>query len=126
MIAKSMSEPLWSPSRERMERTNLSRFIGQVRTSGGAGWEQQAIDYEALYEWSVVEPARFWQAMWDFGGIRASRGGGPVVVDLDRMPGAKFFPNVSLNFAENLLCRGSGPGPAMIFTSETGATRTVT
>src|SRR5207237_2775770 len=60
-----------------------------------------------------------------FGGIRASHRGGPVVVDLDRMPGARFFPNVRLNFAENLMFRGSGQAPAIISKSETAATRTL-
>ena len=40
--------------------------------------------------------------MWEFGGIRGTMGE-RVVADLDRMPGATFFPDATLNFTENLL-----------------------
>jgi acetoacetyl-CoA synthetase len=117
-----MSEPLWTPPVERVRRANLLRFGVQVKER----WRSwMNLDYAQLYEWSISEPAEFWQSVWDFGGIRASLRGGPAVVDLDRMPGARFFPHVRLNFAENLLFRASGREPAIIFRSETGATRTV-
>ncbi len=119
-----MPEPLWIPSRERIQRSNLFRFWLEALGSRGPRGEVATLDYATLYRWSIDEPAKFWQAMWDFGGIRASLGGGPVAVDLDQMPGARFFPHVTLNFAENLL-RGSGKEPAIIFRSETSATRTM-
>jgi acetoacetyl-CoA synthetase len=119
-----MSEPLWVPSADRIRRANLVRFIVQA-TARWPSCERMNIDYRQLYEWSINQPAEFWQSMWEFGGIRASVGPGRVVVDLDRMPGARFFPNVSLNFAENLLFRGSGQAPAIIFKSEDGVTRTL-
>jgi acetoacetyl-CoA synthetase len=119
-----MPEPLWTPSIERIRRANLVRFVALVherwRSCG-----RMNVDYARLYEWSISEPAEFWESMWDFSGIRASVSGGPVVVDLDRMPGARFFPNVRLNFAENLLFRSSGREPAIIFRSENGTTRTM-
>src|SRR5205823_1134463 len=121
---RSMSEPLWKPSPEGIRRANLVQFVHQAQ-GRWRSCERMNIDYAQLYEWSIAEPAEFWQSMWDFGGIRASLRGGPVVVDLDRMPGARFFPNVRLNFAENLMFRGSGQAPAIIFKSETGATRTL-
>lgn len=120
-----MSDPLWTPSSERIFNSNLVRFARQIdgpRWSYGAG---APIEYRRVYDWSIARPDEFWQAMWEFAGIRASLKGGPVAVGLDRMPGARFFPNVRLNFAENLLFRGSGTSPAIIFKSETGATRTV-
>ncbi len=120
-----MSEPLWTPSSQRILDSNLVRFARQIdspRWSYGVG---APIEYRRLYEWSISRPDEFWQAMWEFAGVRASLKGGPVVEDLDRMPGARFFPHVRLNFTENLLFRGSGPAPAILFKSETGATRTV-
>jgi acetoacetyl-CoA synthetase len=38
------------------------------------------------------------------------------------MPGARWFPEIKLNFAENLL-RRPGPGPAIIFRGENGSRR---
>jgi acetoacetyl-CoA synthetase len=121
-----MSEPLWTPSPERIARTNLVRFCWEARRPDGTTWDRDTHpDYADVYDWSIAQPAQFWQAMWKFAGIRASFDGGPVVVDLDRMPGARFFPEARLNFAENLLFRNSTSGPAIIFKSETGASRTV-
>ena len=119
-----MPEPLWTPSIERIRRANLVRFVAQGQGRWRSG-DQMNVDYAQLYEWSISEPAEFWQSMWEFAGIRASLRDGPVVVDLDRMPGARFFPNVRLNVAENLMFRSSGQEPAIIFRSENGTTRTM-
>ena len=105
-----MPAPLWTPSPERIARANLTVF-GQGRP------------YAELYDWSVRNPIEFWTAMWDFGGIRGERGS-RVAVDLDRMPGARFFPEATLNFAENCL-RRTDEGPAILSRSETGPVRTM-
>jgi len=102
--------PLWTPSPERIAAANLTRF------GKGAA-------YRDLYDWSVAEPAAFWNAMWDFGGIVGHKGA-RVVSHLDRMPGATFFPDARLNFAENVL-REDGDGAAIILRSEAGDTRTM-
>ena len=62
--------------------------------------------------------------MWDFGGVRGSMGD-RVVVDLDRMPGATFFPDATLNFADNLLT-DRGDSVAVIFKGEDRPLRTMT
>ncbi|HET7617208.1 MAG TPA: acetoacetate--CoA ligase [Vicinamibacterales bacterium] len=108
-----MSSPLWVPSPERRARTNMTAFIERVRERCGV----PVAGYEDLYAWSLREPFRFWDAMWDFGGIVASQRGDRVVEDFDRMPGARFFPGARLNFAENAL-RRKGSDPAMIFHGE--------
>jgi acetoacetyl-CoA synthetase len=95
----STTKPLWEPSRERIERANLSRFIKFV----SAQYDVTLDGWADLYDWSVRHPERFWVAVWDFCGIRASGDREPVLVDADRMPGARWFPDVRLNFAENLL-----------------------
>ena len=56
--------------------------------------------------------------MWTFAGVRGTMGE-RVVDDLDRMPGARFFPDARLNFAENLL-RRTDDRPAIIFNGENG------
>ena len=94
-----MTQALWTPSQARIERANLSRFIRYVENEV----EAQVSDYISLYEFSIRHPERFWTAVWDFCGIRASGEREPVLVDEERMPGARWFPNVRLNFAQNLL-----------------------
>lgn len=80
-----------------------------------------SLDYPGLYDWSVREPAQFWEAVWRFTGIRASEPYRSVLEHGDRMPGARWFEGAALNFADNLLAGGEGrSGPAIVFVSETG------
>jgi acetoacetyl-CoA synthetase len=80
-------------------------------------------DYAALHAFSIDRPADFWRAMWTFGDIRGEMGD-RIVVDFDRMPGARFFPDARLNFAENVL-RLRDDTPALIFNGEGQRHRTV-
>jgi acetoacetyl-CoA synthetase len=74
-------------------------------------------DYADLWSWSVADLEGFWRALWDFCGIAAERQGKRVLVDADRMPGARFFPDARLNFARNLLQR-RGREDAIVFRGE--------
>ncbi|MEO5896906.1 MAG: acetoacetate--CoA ligase [Vicinamibacterales bacterium] len=104
--------PQWSPTPERIARSRITGFMRYVEQQ----WRIAVPDYPALYEFSIGRPDAFWQSVWEFCGIVGS-GGNRVVVDLDRMPGARFFPDARLNFTENVL-RQSGDGPALIFNGE--------
>jgi acetoacetyl-CoA synthetase len=79
---------------------------------------------EALYTWSVKEPAKFWDAVWDFCGIIGSRPSPVVLADSATMPGARWFPGAQLNFAQNLL-RHTDDRSACVFWAEGRGTRTV-
>ena len=108
-----MTEPLWTPSRERLKSARLGRFMAEIR----AAWGVEAADYGALHAWSVAEPAQFWHSMWDFAGIVGDGPGARIVIDGDRMPGARWFPDARLNYAENLL-RRRDEADAMVFWGE--------
>ncbi len=108
-----MSEPLWRPSIEDVENSSLERFRQYVNETCSAN----LADYAGLHAFSIERQEAFWNAVWDFCGIKASAKGERVVVDADRMPGAKFFPDARLNFAENLLSRRDET-PALIFRGE--------
>ncbi len=96
-----MSGPLWQPSDARIAEANLTAFMQRLKAEKGLDFA----DYDALYDWSIDDLEGFWTAVWDFCGVIADEARGPVVVDADRMPGAAFFPEARLNFAENLLRR---------------------
>ncbi|HEV8646890.1 MAG TPA: acetoacetate--CoA ligase, partial [Burkholderiales bacterium] len=104
---------LWQPSRERIARSNITRFIHLVNQRWNAGVR----DSQQLYDWSVREPEQFWAAIWDFCGVVAETRGERVLVDGHKMPGAKWFPDARLNFAENLL-RRRDDDTAMVFWGE--------
>ncbi len=108
-----MNEPLWRPSEERRKAANLTAFMNQAGERWGAAFD----DYEALYGWSVREPEKFWLSMWDFAAIIAETQGERVVIDSDKMPGAQWFPDARLNYAENLL-RRRDDSDAMVFWGE--------
>jgi len=94
-----MSEPLWQPSKERIEGANMYHFMQYVNQRFGKDFGS----YDELYEWSVTEIPKFWAAMWDYGEVVASVPYKDVVDDAAKMPGAKWFQGARLNFAENLL-----------------------
>ncbi|MEM9598397.1 MAG: acetoacetate--CoA ligase, partial [Acidobacteriota bacterium] len=107
-------EPEWTPSAERVEAANLTRFLRVV-----AAREPSVEDYPSLWRWSVENPAAFWREVWEFCGVLAAGGPTETVIDLDRMPGARWFPGARLNFAENLLRHGDDR-EALVFWNEEG------
>ncbi len=116
-----MTQAVWTPSPERKARANLAAFSDLVDTRHG----QRFTDYATLYDWSVREPAQFWTAVWDFCGVIAQTRGERALIDADRMPGAKWFPDARLNFAENML-RRRDDHPAMVFRGENKIRRELT
>src|SRR3982751_5481140 len=120
--ALHMNKPIWEPSTERIDRANMSRFMRFVRENIG---NEDIRRYAPLYDFSVRHPEKFWPLVWEFCGIRASGDFEPVLVDADKMPGARFFPNVKLNFAQNLL-RHKDERTALIFRNEWGHKRDIT
>src|SRR6202008_2822994 len=104
--------PIWTPSVLRIADANLTRFIAFAADRGAP-----VADYDALYRWSIGRPAEFWQALVAFADLVAEPGDGPALVDGDRLPGARWFPSMRLNFAENLL-RGPDAEPAIVFRNE--------
>ena len=93
------SQPLWRPSDERIESTQLTAFMHSVQDATGL---DASGDYFALHQWSLDEPAAFWRAVWDFAEIQGDPGG-VVCDDPSALPGCQWFPDATLNFAENLL-----------------------
>jgi acetoacetyl-CoA synthetase len=94
------SRLLWEPGAERVERANISRFMRFVRDSTG---NDDIRRYAPLYDFSVRQPERFWSLLWEFCGVRAHGDHAPVLVQREHLQGARWFPNVTLNFAQNLL-----------------------
>ena len=112
MSVSSSPGPLWTPSAERVRNARMSAFILEANARFGL----ELSDYRSLYTWSITERADFWRLLWDFCGVRGDPGG-LVVRDGDRMPGARWFPDARLNFAENLL-RRRDDADALVFWGE--------
>ena len=115
-----MSQALWSPTTRRVTDANITRFMRLIRQERDPG----VVEYQSLYRFSIDSPKAFWRAVWEFGGVVGSAGF-RTVEQFDRMPGAHWFPDASLNFAENLL-RYRDDRDALVFRSETGVKSTLT
>ncbi len=118
----SNDTPLWIPSPERKESANLHRFVRFVHDATG---NADIGSYAPLYDFSIRQPAKFWSLVWEFCGIRANGDFEPALVDGDKMPGARWFPDVKLNFAQNLL-RFKDNRLAIVFRNEWGHQREYT
>ena len=109
--------PLWQPSQQRVQQSNLNEFIQWVTAS-----HPQVHDYDSLYRWSVEHSDQFWSSLWDFSGVISARPCDRVLTNPTAMPGAVWFEGARLNFAENLL-RFRDDRIALIFRSENGTGR---
>ena len=110
-----MAEPLWRPSEAGMAATHMRAFMREAAKRSG----QELPDFDALHAWSVADPTAYWDLMWDYAGVVAETKGERIIADADKMPGARFFPDARLNYAENLL-RQTGGAPALIMGREDG------
>ena len=104
--------PLWTPDPRQVAASRMIAFRDAVNARHGLSLKT----YRELHAWSVAERAAFWDLLWDFAGVVGDKGA-RVLVDGDKMPGARFFPDARFNFAENLLRRRGGE-TAILFRGE--------
>ena len=99
--------PLWTPDPARAEASALWRFMQPLGLRS----------FEEVLRFSVERPEDFWSGVWDFCAVKAETRGERVLADGHRMPGARFFPDARLNYAENLL-RRNDETDALVFRGE--------
>lgn len=85
---------IWRPSPADASNSALGQFAQRQ----GFGIDE----YDALWRWSVSQPASYWSEVWKFAGLRGSIGSSDLSASTD-MAGARFFDDGSVNVAENLL-----------------------
>jgi acetoacetyl-CoA synthetase len=109
-------ELLWTPSAEAIERSNLTAYTRWLESERALGFDG---DYHALWRWSVERLEDFWRSIWDYFEVEAS--GDPTMVLADRsMPGARWFPDVELNYAEHIFRTGDEGAVAVRHQAEGG------
>jgi len=108
MVAASPAETeegrkvMWTPDPEEVEKTAMRRFQRGVGVDGA---------YDELWRWSVENSDKFWTELMSFVEIEHSGSVSPAKEGTE-MPDVTYFPNVELNFAENMLRHGA-PGAAL-------------
>ena len=91
-------EILWSPPADVRERSRIGRYLTWLEATSGLRFDT----YDALWRWSVDHPGAFWQSVWDHFAVNAET---PPETALENpsMPGARWFPGATLNYAAHEL-----------------------
>ncbi|MGB0801016.1 MAG: AMP-binding protein, partial [Ilumatobacteraceae bacterium] len=107
-------EVLWEPSADALSATRLGAFLRFCEQRTGRSFE----DYDALWSWSVGDGLEeFWSAVWSFFEIDGEGSTTPVL-DGRLMPGATWFPEARVSFAEHCLRALDDDRPALIARSQ--------
>ena len=111
-----MSQPsvLWSPSEALLENSQMGRFLERVRQEN-----PEVLDYPALHRWSTTHWEDFWKLWLSESAIQYEGDDSVVYAQKSSRLGGRFFPKVTLNFAENLL-RHQSEAPAIHALNECG------
>ena len=94
-----MNKQLWAPSQSRIENSQVWQFAQTVNQR----YDLSLNSYGDLYDWSIGNIPAFWQNIWESNDVIHSTPFSSVVDDIHKMPGATWFAESRLNFAENLL-----------------------
>ncbi|HLF66189.1 MAG TPA: acetyl-coenzyme A synthetase N-terminal domain-containing protein, partial [Gammaproteobacteria bacterium] len=94
-----MNEPIWQPTPLQIKNAQISAFMQQVNNT----FHLDLNDYAAVYQWSIKNPADFWQMVTEFCDTHFSKPYERVYTPGDRMIDARWFVGGELNFAEHLL-----------------------
>lgn len=109
----SEGDLLWQPSEQVKQQSNMAQFMRWLEQTKSVVLR----DSTALWEWSVTDLEAFWESIWQFFQVQASRP--PQTVLVERiMPGARWFPGVELNYAQHIFRNATSQRPALLFRSE--------
>ncbi|MEY1661881.1 acetoacetate--CoA ligase [Isoalcanivorax beigongshangi] len=98
-----MTELLWTPAAEAAANTLLGRFWDEARRRSGL----PLADYRALHHWSVADSGAFWTQLWHSTGMVGDGALTPACEPAAHPIDSRWFPNLRLNYAENLLRHAS-------------------
>jgi acetoacetyl-CoA synthetase len=104
---------LWEPTEESKSRATITKYINWLESEQGLSFKS----YDRLWQWSVTDIETFWQTLWQFFDIKASKPYTSILSER-KMPGAQWFPGAELNYAEHVFRHMSSRQPALLFQSE--------
>ncbi len=112
---------LWEPSEKRKQQSNIYHYMNWLKEHKNKTFN----DYHTLWKWSVEELEDFWTSIWEYFDIQAKQPYETVLTSHE-MPGAKWFPEATINYAEHVFRNWDDNEPAIIHASELRGTEEVT
>jgi len=108
MNASGTPPPIWTPTAEFASATVIADYRRWLARQRGLHFD----GYEALWRWSVEQPAAFWQSIWDYFDLHSDAPIDAVLRDA-RMPGARWFEGARLNYAQQVFRHARTDRPAI-------------
>lgn len=94
----------WRPTSEQQKSSRLWDFMSWVTEHRHVSLK----NYRETWQWSVDDLSGFWESVREYFGVLGDGFDGPALAE-ERMPGAVWYPNAKLNFAENVLRHARNP-----------------
>lgn len=113
MTAISEGTLLWQPTQEDITASNLYRYMQWLKTHKNLDFST----YPELWQWSVTEIEAFWESLFTFFDLKYSDSWSTPLV-ARTMPNAQWFPDVRLNYAENIFAKMTSDRPMMFYQAE--------
>jgi acetoacetyl-CoA synthetase len=109
------NSPLWSPSRELIQQSNMLRYMEWLKMEKQLSFE----NYNELWEWSITHIPDFWESLWNYFDIKSAKS---YIRVLEKpatgMIGTKWFTGATVNYAEHIFRNKTTGVPAIIYQSE--------
>lgn len=116
-----MTAPLWTPSEQQIEHTQMYQFMQNVSQQHNLKLD----NYADLHAWSVEQPDVFWQTIWDDNEVISHSAPTATWTPSADVKQVEWFPGSTLNFAENML-RYRDDRDAILFYNEKKQRRSYT
>ena len=113
-----MDDICWTPADH--QPSNMKSFLSLVNKTSGLSLRT----YEDLHDWSIQNNEKFWDACWDYVGVKGLKGNRLRTIS-ETMIDTVFFPDGRVNFAECCL-NHEGSEIAMVFNQEHTRSESIT
>jgi acetoacetyl-CoA synthetase len=108
--------PLWTPSAERIASARVTQFQTYVEQR----LNRRFTNFDELWRWSINDLNGFWQAIWDYHGVKSHTSYGKPL-SVRKMPGAQWFSGATLNFVEHVFKNRALQSAAISYVGENGS-----
>ena len=107
-MSPSTTDIVWTPTAADLEAAEVTRFRHWIESSANV----RLPDFGALWQWSVDDVGRFWEAVWRYFEISSATPYREVLSG--SMPGARWFEGATVNYAEQVFRKATDSRPAIV------------